>query len=238
MTKLLVIIPCYNEGNSLPLILEQLLQLKLPAHYQMEIAVVNDCSKDDTLWVAELYPIAVLDLLVNLGIGGAVQTGFLYAVANGFDLAVQIDGDGQHPPPELLKLIDFYERTKTNITIGSRFLEEGGFKSSFTRRMGIRYFHWLNKILTGKSIYDSTSGFRLFDKSAIAVAAKKYPDEYPEPASLVLFSNAGLSIKEVPVVMSERLAGQSSIRNFASVYYCIKVTMSMLFIFARKSSWL
>jgi glycosyltransferase involved in cell wall biosynthesis len=234
MTKLLVIIPCYNEGNTLPLLLEQLLLLRLPPHYHMEIAVVNDSSKDDTKWVASLYPIILLDLPVNLGIGGAVQTGFLYARQNGFDLAVQVDGDGQHPAVELPKLINFYDETKTNISIGSRFLVEGGFKSSFARRMGIRYFHWLNKILTGKSVFDSTSGFRLFDSKAIAIAVDKYPDEYPEPASLVLFSKAGLSIKEVPVMMSERLAGQSSIRHFASVYYCLKVTISMLFIFIRK----
>jgi glycosyltransferase involved in cell wall biosynthesis len=236
MTKILIIIPCYNEGNSLPLILEQLLHLKLPAHFQMEIAVVNDCSKDDTKWIAGLYPIVLLDLLVNLGIGGAVQTGFLYARENGFDLACQIDGDGQHPPWELIKLLEFYDQTKTNIVIGSRFLDDGGFKSSFARRMGIRYFHWLNKVLTGGNIYDSTSGFRLFDKAGIALAAEKYPDEFPEPASLVLFSKYGLSIKEVPVVMSERLAGKSSIRNFVSVYYCIKVTISMLFIFIRKKA--
>jgi glycosyltransferase involved in cell wall biosynthesis len=234
MTKILIIIPCYNEGNTLPLILEQLLLLKLPAHYEMEIAVVNDCSKDDTRMVAGLYPIVLLDLLVNLGIGGAVQTGFLYARENGFDIAVQLDGDGQHPPWELIKLINCYENTRANIVIGSRFLDKGGFKSSFARRVGIRYFHWLNKILTGKNIYDSTSGFRLFDKAGIAIAAEKYPDEYPEPASLVLFSKSGLVIQEVPVIMSERLAGKSSIRNFASIYYCIKVTISMLFLFIRK----
>jgi hypothetical protein len=234
MTKLLIIIPCYNEGNTLPLVLEQLLQLKLPARYSMEIAVVNDCSKDDTKMIAELYPVVVLNLLVNLGIGGAVQTGFLYARENGFDLAVQIDGDGQHPPRELIKLIDFYENTKTNIIIGSRFLNEGGFKSSFARRIGIRYFHWLNKMLTGKNIYDSTSGFRLFDKAGIALAAEKYPDEFPEPASLVLFAKAGLTVREVPVLMRERLAGKSSIRNFVSLYYCIKVTISMLFLYIRK----
>jgi glycosyltransferase involved in cell wall biosynthesis len=213
-----------------------LLLLKLPGHYKMEIAVVNDCSRDDTKMVAGLYPIIVLDLLVNLGIGGAVQTGFLYARENGFDVAVQIDGDGQHPPRELPKLLAFYEETKTSIVIGSRFLNEGGFKSSFARRIGIRYFHWLNKLLTGKNIYDSTSGFRLFDKAGIAIAAEKYPDEFPEPASLVLFAKSGLSIVEVPVMMSERLAGKSSIRNFASLYYCIKVTISMLFLFIRKTS--
>jgi glycosyltransferase involved in cell wall biosynthesis len=232
--KILVIIPCYNEGNSLPIILEQLLKQSLPHNYQMEIAVVNDCSKDDTLWVANLYPVIVLNLQVNLGIGGAVQTGFLYAQQNGFDVAVQLDGDGQHPPWELHKLINEHEASGSNVVIGSRFLDEGGFKSSFARRLGIRYFHRLNKILTGKSVYDSTSGFRLFDRAAIKIAASKYPDEYPEPASLVMFSKAGLTIKEVPVIMSERLAGQSSIRNFASVYYCFKVTISMLFIFIRK----
>ena len=235
MTTILIIIPSYNEGDTLPLILEQLLHLKLPAQYKMEIAVVNDCSKDDTKTVAELYPVITLDLLVNLGIGGAVQTGFLYANENGFDIAVQLDGDGQHPPPELLKLLDCYEKTRANIVIGSRFLNEGGFKSSFARRIGIRYFHWLNKLFTGKSIYDSTSGFRLFDKDVIALAAEKYPDEYPEPASLVLFSKAGFSIQETAVVMSERLGGKSSIRNFVSLYYCVKVTISMLFLYIRKS---
>jgi glycosyltransferase involved in cell wall biosynthesis len=236
MTKILIIIPCYNEGNTLPLILEQLRLLKLPARYQMEIAVVNDCSTDDTKWVADLYPVTVLDLLVNLGIGGAVQTGFLYARENNFDLAVQLDGDGQHPPTELLKLLDCYEKTGADIVIGSRFLGDGGFKSSFVRRIGIRYFHFLNKLLTGKNIYDSTSGFRLFDKAVIALAAEKYPDEYPEPASLVLFSKSGFSIQETPVLMSERLAGKSSIRNFVSLYYCIKVTISMLFLFIRKAN--
>ncbi|MDB5017797.1 MAG: glycosyltransferase family 2 protein [Mucilaginibacter sp.] len=232
--KLLIIIPCYNEEDSLPQVLEQLLQLQLPEGYDMEIAVVNDCSQDNTKTIAELYPIMVLDLLVNLGIGGAVQTGFLYAKDNGFDIAIQLDGDGQHPPEELLKLLTAHEKTGTNVVIGSRFLDEGGFKSSFARRIGIRYFHLLNKLFTGKNIYDSTSGFRLFDSLAIDLAAEKYPDEYPEPASLVLFSKAGLSIQEVPVMMSERLAGKSSIRNFASLYYCIKVTISMLFLFIRK----
>jgi len=232
--KILIIIPCYNEGNSIPLILEQLLQLKLPHYYQMGIAVVNDCSTDDTKMVAGLYPVVLLDLLVNLGIGGAVQTGFLYAQQNGFDMAIQLDGDGQHPPAELHKLIEQHQKTGANVVIGSRFLDEGGFKSSFARRIGIRYFHRLNKILTGKSIYDSTSGFRLFDQKAIDIACAKYPDEYPEPASLVLFSKAGLSIEEVPVVMRERLAGKSSISSFSSIYYCVKVTISMLFIFIRK----
>ena len=133
MTKILIIIPCYNEGNTLPLLLEQILNLKLPTHYKIEIAVVNDCSKDDTKLMASLYPVALLDLLVNLGIGGAVQTGFLYARENNFDLAVQIDGDGQHPPWELIKLLDFQEKTKTNVVIGSRFLNISSIRSVTTK---------------------------------------------------------------------------------------------------------
>ena len=171
---------------------------------------------------------------MNLGIGGAVQTGILYARENDFDLAIQLDGDGQHPPKELPKLINHHLETGANIVIGSRFLEKEGFQSSFARRMGIKYFHWVNRLMTGEQIYDSTSGFRLFDRKAIALASLSYPDEYPEPESLVVFSKAGLKIAEVPVVMAERQSGQSSIRSFGSLYYCFKVTLAMFFSFIRK----
>ncbi len=185
--------------------------------------------------IARQHDATVIDLPINLGIGGAVQSGLLYAAQHNFDLAVQMDGDGQHPPKELIKLLSCYESTGANLVIGSRFIEKQGFQSSFTRRLGIGYFHWLNKVFTGLHIFDSTSGFRLFDKKAIGLAAAYYPDEYPEPESLVYFSKAGLSIKEIPVVMADRLGGQSSIRNFASLYYCIKVTLAMLFSAIRKT---
>jgi hypothetical protein len=165
-----------------------------------------------------------------------VQTGILYARDNGFDIAIQLDGDGQHPPKELAKMINYHLQTGANVVIGSRFLEKKGFQSSFARRMGIKYFHLLNRIMTGLSIYDSTSGFRLFDRKAIEIAAVNYPDEYPEPESLVVFSKAGLKIAEVAVVMSHRLGGKSSIRHFGSLYYCIKVSLAMLFSFIRKTS--
>ena len=177
----------------------------------------------------------MLDLPVNLGIGGAVQTGIRYARDNNFDLAIQLDGDGQHPPKELAKLINYHNQTGANVVIGSRFLEKEGFQSSFARRLGIQYFHWLNRIMTGQAIYDSTSGFRLFDRKAIELAAASYPDEYPEPESLVVFSKAGLKVAEVAVVMAARQGGQSSIRSFGSLYYCIKVTLAMFFSFIRKS---
>jgi len=234
--KLLVIIPCYNEEAALPALLSALATITLPRYYHSEIVVINDCSADNTRVIAEQYKATVLDLPINLGIGGAVQTGLLYALHNNFNIAIQIDGDGQHPPSELVKLINHYETTGANLIIGSRFIKKQGFQSSFFRRLGIKYFHWLNKVFTGQSIFDSTSGFRLFDKKAIGLAAAYYPDEYPEPESLVFFSKAGLTISETPVVMAKRNGGQSSIRNFASLYYCIKVTIAMFFSSIRKYS--
>lgn len=232
--KVLIVIPCYNEEASLPSVLCELQQTILPGGYQMEVLVVNDCSKDNTSAVAKKSRATVIDLPVNLGIGGAVQTGILYARDNGFDIAIQLDGDGQHPPKELAKLLGFHLETGANVIIGSRFLEKEGFQSSFARRLGIKYFHWVNRLMTGLQIYDSTSGFRLFDRAAIEIAAVNYPDEYPEPESLVVFSKAGLKIAEVAVLMSPRLGGTSSIRHFSSLYYCIKVSLAMLFSFIRK----
>jgi glycosyltransferase involved in cell wall biosynthesis len=232
--KVLIIIPCFNEEASLPIVLNALNNLALPAIYTVKLLVINDCSTDKTKTVPQSYGAAMLDLPINLGIGGAVQSGLLYAFENDYDIAVQMDGDGQHPPAELIKLLDHYHASGANVVIGSRFIDNAGFQSSVTRRMGIRYFYRLNKIFTGKPIYDSTSGFRLFDRKAISLGVQYYPDDYPEPESLVMFSKAGLVIEEAPVVMSPRLGGQSSIRNFSALYYCIKVTIAMFFSFIRK----
>lgn len=232
--KLLVIIPCYNEEESIEALLQQLQALSLGPKWALEIAVVNDCSKDKTLQKVKPFNIHIIDLPINLGIGGAVQSGLKYAHSNNFDFAVQIDGDGQHPPLELIKLLNASEATGANLVIGSRFIEKTGFQSSFVRRLGINYFHLLNKIFTGKSIFDSTSGFRLFDKKAIALTIKNYPDEYPEPETLVLFAKAGLKIHETPVIMAARTGGKSSISSTASIYYCFKVTLAMFFTFIRK----
>jgi len=232
--KLLIIIPSYNEQASLPALLAEVKALRLPAAFSMDIAVVNDCSKDATVSVARKHIDIVLDLPVNLGIGGAMQTGYRYAFINGYDLAVQMDGDGQHPPAELQKLLEHWQATQANLIIGSRFIVKQGFQSSALRRTGIGYLHWLNKLFTGIHVYDSTSGFRLFDKKAIAIASENYPDEYPEPESIIIFAKAGLKIEEVAVVMKERQGGQSSIRQFSQVYYMVKVTIAMFFSFIRK----
>lgn len=232
--KVLIVIPCYNEEAALPLLLQELKDLNLPEEYVLTTLVVNDCSKDRTVQLAKQHQVRVLDLPNNLGIGGAVQAGIRYASVNNFDIAIQLDGDGQHPPLEIIKLLNAHKEFEADVVIGSRFLSNEGFQSSFMRRMGIRYFYRLNQLLTGNNIYDSTSGFRLMARKAIAIAAVNYPDDYPEPESLVIFSKAGLKIKEVPVIMSHRLGGQSSIGNFSSIYYCIKVTISMFFSFIRK----
>jgi len=232
--QLLIIIPCFNEESSLPLVLDGLQQLELPPVYQLKVLVVNDGSTDRTEAVALAHRVTVLNLPINLGIGGAVQTGFKYAAENYLDLAIQLDGDGQHPPRELIKLINAYEQTGANVVIGSRFIDRKGFQSSVMRRSGISYFHWLNRLFAGVSVYDSTSGFRLFDKKALQFAADNYPDEYPEPESLVLFAKTGLTVKEVPVVMSRRLGGRSSIGKTASLYYMLKVTIAMFFSSIRK----
>lgn len=234
--KILVIIPCYNEEVSLPTVIDSIKQLKMEPKYKIIPLVINDCSKDNTLPVARNLKIKVIDLPCNLGIGGTVQTGLKYAYRNNFDLAVQMDGDGQHPAPQLSKLLKAYEDTNADVIVGSRFIDKQGFQSSFVRRLGIRYFYFLNKLLTGNPIYDSTSGYRLLGKKAIEIGAKNYPDDYPEPESLVIFSKLGLTIKEVPILMNNRYGGVSSISNSRSIYYSIKVSLAMIYSYIRKQS--
>jgi glycosyltransferase involved in cell wall biosynthesis len=232
--NLLIIIPCFNEEKSIGNLLDQLNVLVLPKPWKFSVLVVNDCSKDRTAEVATSKSVKVLNLPINLGIGGAVQSGLKYAFNHGFNFAVQMDGDGQHPPAELVKLLITQQETGANLIIGSRFLEKKGFQSSLIRRLGIYYFHFLNKVFTGINIYDSTSGYRLFDAKAIDLSIRNYPDEYPEPETLVLFAKAGLTIKETPVVMVARTAGESTINSTASIYYCFKVTLAMFFTSIRK----
>ncbi|MGC4234456.1 MAG: glycosyltransferase family 2 protein [Niabella sp.] len=232
--RLLIVIPSYNEEAALPKLLDELKTVVPLPGFEWVPLVVNDCSKDNTENVARRCGVHVLSLINNLGIGGAVQAGIKYAARNGFDYVLQMDGDGQHPPDQVNKLLQAVVDTNADVVIGSRFLSGEGFQTSFWRRLGIRYFHWLNRLLSGKNIYDSTSGFRLLGKRAIALATVYYPDDYPEPESLVFFSRAGLQIREVPVIMRQRQGGVSSIGKFSSVYYMIKVTLSMFLSYIRK----
>lgn len=232
--RLLIVIPSYNEETALPKLLDELKTTAFLHSFVVVPMVVNDCSKDNTETVAKSSGVAVISLVNNLGIGGAVQAGIKYAKRNRFDYMLQMDGDGQHPPSEVNKLLQSALDTNADVIIGSRFLNREGFQTSFVRRLGIRYFHWLNRILTHKNIYDTTSGFRLLGARAIKLAAAYYPDDYPEPESLIFFSRAGLTIKEVPVVMRERQGGKSSIAGFSTLFYMTKVTLSSILSYVRK----
>ncbi|PTR01629.1 hypothetical protein C8P68_101866 [Mucilaginibacter yixingensis] len=234
LQRVLIIIPCYNEEAALPSLLQQLKQLTPPTGYSFQFAVINDGSVDATAQIATAAGVIILNLPINLGIGAAVQTGLLYAQQNHFSLAIQLDGDGQHPPTEIEQLLRYYEQTNASLVIGSRFSGIDSFRSTPGRRAGIGYLSWLAKLLTSQRIYDITSGFRLFDEKAIELGAISYPDEYPEPESIILFSRSGLEIGEVAVNMQARQGGRSSIRNFTSLYYCAKVTLAMLFTAIRK----
>ena len=162
-----------------------------------------------------------------IGIGGAVQTGYQYAAEHGYDMAVQVDGDGQHDPEFLEKMADYLEKNQLDMVIGSRFIEKEGFQSSGLRRVGIRFFARLIRLLTGKTITDPTSGLRM-------MFAKDYPKDYPEPESVVAVLMRGLKVEEIPVIMREREGGVSSISLKNSVYYMIKVPLAIIFEWFRK----
>lgn len=172
--------------------------------------------------------ITVLDLPINLGIGGAVQTGLIYAARNNFDVAIQVDGDGQHDPIFIKPILEVLEKNEADMIIGSRFLNRAGFKSSPMRIFGIRVFSYLIYLVTGKYIYDSTSGFRAYNKRALAYAAEHYPTDFPEPESIVMMFQQGFRLKEVPVIMKERQGGVSSVRPLKAVYFVISNSIAIL----------
>ena len=230
---ILVIVPCFNEQGAIAGVVRDLTALRQRENYQLDILVVNDCSTDNTLSVVRTLPCLYLNLPVNLGIGGAMHSGYRYAYLHGYDIAVQMDGDGQHPADQLPTVLQPVLRQEADVSIGSRFISREGFQSSFTRRMGIKYFRWLNQLLIGKTIHDSTSGFRAFNRRTIELANAYYPDEYPEPESIVQFGLQGLQIKEVPVRMRHRQEGVSSINTSRAFYYMLKVSLGILFMYFR-----
>lgn len=222
--RTLLIIPVFNEEETLRDIILGI-QTLMP---HSDILVVNDGSTDSSSLIARKEKVQVLEHPYNMGIGATMQTGFLFASRNGYDIAVQIDGDGQHDPTYLEALISPLLKGEAHLVIGSRYLEGKGFKSSIPRRVGILFFSILYYILTGEKVSDPTSGFRAFDKKAIDFFSKEYPSDYPEVESLILLHRKGFIFKEVPVVMKERQGGISSINLLRSIYYMIKVTLSMV----------
>lgn len=221
--KSLVIIPAYNEEKSIEKVVQDIRE-NAPS---FDYIIVNDCSTDGTLALCREKGFEVLNLPVNLGIGGAVQTGYLYALKNGYDAAVQFDGDGQHDAGYLDVMLEMMVREQADMVIGSRFLKKEGFQSSGIRRLGIRYFAALIKALTGRTVTDPTSGMRLGNRRVIAYFAKNYPKDYPEPESVVAILRHGYKVLEYPVLMRRREEGISSISPSRSFYYMVKVTLAI-----------
>ena len=222
--KKIIVIPAYNEEGNLEKTVRDIRENAPDFDY----IIVNDCSTDNTLEMCREKGFSYLNLPVNLGIGGAVQTGYRYAYYHGYDLAVQFDGDGQHSAKFLAQMAKVLEETESDMVIGSRFIEKEGFQSSGLRRIGIRYFSLLIKLLTGKTVTDPTSGMRMINRKLLKKFTNEYPKDYPEPESVVTVLSEKHKVTEIPVVMNEREEGISSISLRNSVYYMIKVSFAVV----------
>jgi glycosyltransferase involved in cell wall biosynthesis len=221
--RLLVVIPAYNEEGSVGKVAGEV-KTYLP---EADALVVNDGSTDQTSEKAMASGAMVLDLPFNLGIGGAMQAGYQYAFEKDYDIAIQVDGDGQHDPKEIDKLLNTLKEREVDVVIGSRFIGESEFKSSMMRKVGIAIFSKVISWIVGQKITDPTSGFRAANRKAIQLFALDYPQDYPEPEVLVLLHQCGLKMAEVPVGMAKRYIGESSITKIWSVYYMIKVLLAI-----------
>jgi glycosyltransferase involved in cell wall biosynthesis len=228
--RILVVVPAFNESGSLPRLIQEL----RAECRECDVVVIDDGSTDSTRETAAALT-RVIGLPCNLGIGGAVQTGLLIAHREGYDFAVQVDGDGQHPPQELPRMLAAARENNVDLLVGSRFLNLGGFKSTVTRRMGIRFFGVMLSGICRTRITDPTSGFRVFNRRAIRLLAHQYPEDFPEVESLVVAHRAGLRIGEISVTMSERTAGRSSIGGIKSLIYMVKVSLAIFMNVLRKS---
>ncbi len=227
----LVIVPAFNEAATIAATIADI-RAGFP---EAAIVVVNDGSRDATAQVARGAGVAVLDLVCNLGIGGSVQAGLKYAVRRGFDIAVQVDGDGQHPACEIHKLIAPIVNGQADVVIGSRFLPgSDGFRTTRERRAGIFLFRLLNRLFIRQRITDATSGFRAFNRESLLVLAASYPRDYPEPEAVVLLARRGFRLLEVPVTMRERQGGASSIHGWRAYYYMVKVILALSIEMLRK----
>lgn len=222
--KPLIIIPAYKEAENIERVVDNIIN----NYPQYDYIIVNDGSKDNTREICQRRGYSFLDLPINLGIGGAVQSGYKYAQRNGYEIAIQIDGDGQHDVSQLAKVIEPLQKGKADIAIGSRFIEKEGFQSSSVRRFGIRFLSGLIKLCTGKKVLDVTSGYRAVNRKFIEIYAENYPSDYPEPEAIVSAVMHKGKIQEIPVIMQERQAGTSSIHAWKSVYYMIKVTLAII----------
>ena len=220
--RVLVVIPTYNEAPNIAAVVAAVRKI-----CSADVAVIDDGSDDDTADVARRAGAVVLRHPCNLGIGGAVQTGFLYALQHGYDAVVRVDGDGQHDPAYIPALLAFLESDSADVVVGSRFLAREGYQSTIVRRGGILILGVLGAVV-GARVTDPTSGYWALNRRALRVLAKFQPDDYPETQSLLVATRAGCRIRELPVVMQARGAGRSSIGALASGFYMVKVILAVL----------
>ena len=220
----IAIVPAYNEQGAIGRVVDEL----RAADESYDVLVIDDASHDATADRARERGAIVVRLPFNLGIGGAVQTGFRYAADHDYDLAVRVDGDGQHDPAELAPLVEVIASGRADICVGSRFVGGEGYRSSASRRVGIRILARTVSLLTHQRVTDTTSGFQALNRKAIALFAGDYPHDYPEVEAAVMLHKHRLRLVEVPVRMRERQAGQSSIRGLRTVYYMAKVMLAIL----------
>lgn len=222
--KVILIIPAYNEEENILRVCKELEEKNI------EYVVINDGSKDNTAKILDENNLNHIDLVQNLGIGGAVQTGYKYALENNYDIALQFDGDGQHDANYIKNVCEEIKKNKCNICIGSRYLDNktSGFKSTFMRRLGKNIISILIKMFWGVKITDPTSGFRAVDKNVIEIFAEDYPTDYPEPESIVTILKHNLKVLEVPVNMKERIGGKSFVNPWTSIKYMVKVSLAII----------
>jgi glycosyltransferase involved in cell wall biosynthesis len=227
--RCLAVVPAFNERPAVAGVIRDLRE-----HAGIDVIVIDDGSGDGTAAAAVAAGARVVSLPFNVGIGGAVQTGYIMARDCGYDVAIQFDGDGQHVASEIGKLVAALEREEADIVIGSRFLEPGSYRSPRTRRVGIRVFAWLVSTLVGVRMTDTTSGFRAAGPRAISLFAEAYPHDYPEVEAVLIAHRAGLRVVETPVEMRGRQTGRSSITPLRSAYFMIKVFLALVMQLMRR----
>ena len=229
--KTLVIVPAYNEEESIKKVVKEVKN----NNPDVDVVVVNDGSKDNTLYEAKSSDAIVLDLPYNLGIGGAIQTGYLYAYKNGYDIAIQIDGDGQHDSKYISIMEEYITNKKYDMVIGSRFIEKTNYEQTFMRMLGNKVLYFLIRLFTRKKIYDTTSGYRAVNKELIKRFADNYPYDYPEPDTNLQVLLLNKKIIEIPVEMRKRTTGKSFVSPLKSIQYMVKVTLALFIARLRKN---
>lgn len=222
--RVLIIIPAYNESESIGSVLDEL-QSRYPEY---DVLVIDDGSRDRTKdVVANHENVRLVVLPYNLGIGAAMQTGYCFAHAGGYDIAVQCDADGQHPIGEIPRIVGELRSGSADLVIGSRYVAETSYRPTFFRRIGKSLMSRMVDAAVGGGITDTTSGFRAANRKVIDVFVRHYPEDYPEAESLVILHKAGLKAAEIPVEMNERQGGRSSISPLKAAYYMVKVALAI-----------